>query len=242
MKRKAEFSYLQDMNNASEIKTLKLTNIQKVIGRRMEQSKRCQPCFYMGIVADITELNSLRRRASKQLKTRLSTNDFFFKAISTACLEFPLMAGRLRGDNIEISASINIGFAVSAAGDKLLVPVIKGADKMGIAEIAAQSQELTQIAKSGKITPEQMSEPTIVLSSLGMFGISEFIAVLPLDMPSIIAIGKPQESLTPKDGKYEPRKLISLTLSADGRIVNSDYAARFLQLTASYLENPIALT
>ncbi len=222
-------------------KKIKLSNIQKIIGKRMGQSKRTQPCFYIGATADITDINTFRRQTSKQLKARLSTNDLFFKALGLATCDYPLMAGRIRGENIEISESVNVGFAISVADDKLLVPVIKGVEKMTIKEISEQSAALTQKAKSGEITPDQMSEATIALSSLGMFGVSEFIAVLPLDMPSILAVGKPTDTVVSDDGKIEVRKLISISLACDGRVVSEDYAARFLNKITAYLEKPSTL-
>ena len=222
-------------------KTIKLSNIQKIIGKRMGQSKRTQPCFYIGTKADITDINTFRRQTSKKLKARLSTNDLFFKALGLATCDYPLMAGRIKGDNIEISASVNIGFAISVADDKLLVPVIKGVEKMTIKEVSEQSAALTQRAKSGQITPDQMSDATIALSSLGMFGVSDFIAVLPLDMPSILAVGKPTDTVVSDDGKIVVRKLISLSLACDARIVSEDYAARFLQRIVEYLQEPVSL-
>ena len=222
-------------------KKIKLSNIQKIIGKRMGQSKRTQPCFYIGATADITDINTFRRQTSKQLKARLSTNDLFFKALGLATCDYPLMAGRIRGENIEISESVNVGFAISVADDKLLVPVIKGVEKMTIKEISEQSSALTQKAKSGEITPDQMSGATIALSSLGMFGVSEFIAVLPLDMPSILAVGKPTDTVVSDDGKIEVRKLISLSLACDGRIVSPDYAAKFLNKITAYLQQPSSL-
>jgi pyruvate dehydrogenase E2 component (dihydrolipoamide acetyltransferase) len=229
------------MDRENEKNVLKLPNFQKVIGRRMLNSKRNQPCFYINLSADISELNRYRRGASKQLKTRLSTNDFFFKAMSLAICRYPLMAGRLNNDRIDISPSVNIGFAVSAADEKLFVPVIKGTEKLSIAEIAAESAALTQQAKTGKITAEQMSDAAIVLSGLGMFGIDSFIAIVPPDMPSILAIGKPRDTYTLREGNIEIRKLVSLTLAADARIISPDYAAKFLAMVAQKLETPDSL-
>jgi pyruvate dehydrogenase E2 component (dihydrolipoamide acetyltransferase) len=226
------------MDTAKGNNNIELSNVQKVIGKRMLHSKRTQPCCYINITADITGLNKFRRQASRKLKARLTTNDFFFKAMSDATCEYPLTAGRIKGDRIEISPSVNIGFAVAGPDEKLFVPVIKATDKLDITQIASQSAELTALGKSGRLTPDQMSDATIALSSLGMFGIDRFIAILPPEMASILAIGKPSDTYILHEGNIELRKLVSLTLAVDGRILSPDYAAKFLALIAQKLEKP----
>ncbi|MFI4911716.1 MAG: 2-oxo acid dehydrogenase subunit E2 [Sedimentisphaeraceae bacterium JB056] len=229
------------MDKKQEKNKIELTNIQKVIGKRMVYSKRNQPCFYINMKADITNLSKFRRKASRKLKARLTTNDFFFMAMSNATCEYPLLAGRIKNQTIEISKNVNIGFAVAGPDDKLFVPVVKATDKKNIAEIANDSALLTQQAKAGKLTLQQMSDATIALSGLGMFGIEAFIAILPPDMPSILAIGKPEDELVVIDGDIKVRKLISLTLAVDRRIVSPDYAAKFLNCIKTQLENPETL-
>jgi len=215
-----------------------LTNIQKLIGKRMEQSKRTQPCFYLNAKADITELNTFRRKGSKELNARLSTNDFFFAAMSKAVCRFPLMAGQIDGDFIRIAERVDIGFAVAGQDEKLLVPVIRGTNNMTIAQISDVAAVLTQNAKTGKLSPDDMNGSCIALSSLGMYGVGAFIAILPPEMTSILAIGKPTDVAVSIDGAITPRKVMSLTLSVDHRIVNPDYAALFFQEIVDLIENP----
>ncbi len=215
-----------------------ISNIQRLIGKRMEESKRTKPCFYLNIKADITDLNTFRRKGSKELNARLSTNDFFFAAMSKAVSCFPLMAGQIQGDFIKIAEHIDIGFAVAGQDGKLLVPVIRGTNNMTIAQISEVAAQLTQNAKIGKLSPDDMNGACIALSSLGMYGVGAFIAILPPEMTSILAIGKPTDVLESIDGAIVPRKVMSLTLSVDHRIVNPDYAAAFLKEIVDLLENP----
>lgn len=215
-----------------------LTPTQKTIGKRMELSKRNLPCFYLGSQADITELNTLRRQASKKLKAKISTNDIFFAAMSRAVCKYPLMAARIEGDDLKIADCVNVGFAVSGQDDKLLVPVIKNTDKMTIAEISKVSAALTQKAKIGSLLPNEMSGACIGLSSLGMFGLKSFIAILPPDMTSIISIGKPDEMLESIQGSLSVRKRISVTIAVNAKVVDQVYAARFLSELISIIEMP----
>lgn len=217
-----------------------LSNIQKVIGKRMLASKQQQPCFYLSTSADMTDLNKIRRKEGRKLKARLTTNDFFFAAMSRAVQEFPLMAGQLDGDHIQIAKAVNVGFAV-AAPKGLLVPVIKAANEKTIVEISKDTENLTQKARSGKLAPDEMSGACISLSSLGMFGINDFIAIVPPSNTSILSIGKLVPTLVPDNGSYTVRKIMKMWLAVDHRIVNGDYAARFLQRVVHYLENPLEL-
>lgn len=217
-----------------------LSNIQKLIGKRMLASKQQQPCFYLSTSADLTDLNKVRRKEGKKLKARLTTNDFFFAAMGRAVEEFPLMAGHLDGDHIQIAKSVNVGFAV-AAPKGLLVPVINSANEKTIVEISKDTESLTQKARSGKLTPAEMHGACISLSSLGMFGIDDFIAIVPPENTSILAIGKLVPTLVPDNDSYKVRKIMKMWLSVDHRIVNGDYAARFLQKVVHYLENPMEL-
>ncbi len=215
----------------------KISRIQKLIGKRMLDSKRRLPCFYLNVPADLTELNKFRRTKSKELKAKLSTNDFFFAAMSKAIKCYPLMAAQLMDDSLLISEHINVGFAV-AAPQGLVVPVIKETESKNIVDISLDTQELTKRAKSAKLTPDQMSGANIILSSLGMFGTHSFIAVLPPGAVSILAIGKLVPKIVYRNGVYEPRKIMALSLAVDHRIVNGVYAAKFLKLIVDLLENP----
>lgn len=223
------------------VNMLPLSNIQKLIGKRMEYSKRNQPCFYLNAKADITAINDFRRKSSKKLNARLTTNDFFFAAMSRAVCRFPLMAGRICGQNIKIADTVDIGFAVAGQDEKLLVPVIRGTEKMTIAQISDVAAQLTNKAKIGKLSPDDMNGSCIALSGLGMYGVGAFIAILPPDMASILAIGKPADAFVPINGSIVQRKIISLTLSVDGRIATPAYGAAFLETIADFMENPQSL-
>ena len=214
-----------------------LTRIQSLIGRRMLHSKRHKPCFYLGIKADVTELMGLRRKYSKAVAIRVATNDFCIRAMALAMEKYPLMAGQFDGDHIQIAGSIDIGLAV-AAPQGLVVPVVRDADKKPLPQIAKETAELVNKARSNNLTPDDMAGATITLTGLGMYGIDSFIAIASPCQCSILAIGKPTETVIPEDGNLVIRKIVGLTLAADHRIVNGAYAAGFLRETVRLLENP----
>ena len=219
------------------VKTIKLTKIQKLIGERMVESKRNKPCFYIELKADVTELMELRPKLRKSLGVKITTNAFYIRALGAAVTKYPLMVGIAEGDNIKIAESINVGFAVSAP-QGLVVPVIKEADKKTLAEIAVIEKSLTEKARSNKLRLEEMEGETIALSNLGVYGIDSFVGIVPPPVSTILAVGNASGTVVVREGKGVVRKMVSLNLAADRRVINEVYAAGFLGLIKEELENP----
>jgi pyruvate dehydrogenase E2 component (dihydrolipoamide acetyltransferase) len=209
----------------------------------MSESKRSKPCFYVEAEAkaDVTELMGLRPKLSKSLGVKITSNAFLIRALALAVRKYPLMVGVLRGvdcgDEIGIPEAINIGFAVNAP-QGLVVPVVKDADKKGLAEIARIEKLLTEKARGNKLTLEDMEGETIALSNLGAYGIDSFVGIVPPPASTILAVGNVVKTVTPASGGPTVRKITSLTLSVDHRITDSTYAAGCLNLIREQLENP----
>jgi len=218
-----------------------LTRIQKLIGERMLKSKQSKPCFYIESKADVTELMGLRPRLGKSLGVKITSNAFLIRALALAAKKYPLMLGTLEGPipdgNIRIADYINVGFAVNAP-QGLVVPVIKNADKKALAEIARLEKSLTEKARSNKLTLKQMEGETIALSNLGAYGIDSFLGIVPPPAGTILAVGNVIRTVIPDDGETIVRKMMSLTLAVDHRIVNGIYAAEFLKLIRDQLQDP----
>jgi pyruvate dehydrogenase E2 component (dihydrolipoamide acetyltransferase) len=214
-----------------------LTRIQKLIGKRMLQSKLSKPCFYIELKADVTELMGQRRKLKKSLGVKITTNAFYIRALAMAVKKYPLMVGRLDSDNIKIAEEINVGFAVNAP-QGLVVPVIKTAEKKTLAEIARLEKELTEKARSNKLTLVEMEGETIALSNLGSYGVDSFLGIVPPPAGTILAVGNVINTVVPVDGKPTARKMVSLSLAVDSRIVDGPYAAQFLNFIKEQLQNP----
>lgn len=219
------------------LKSIKLTKIQKLIGERMAESKRSKACFYIELKADVTELMELRPKLRKSLGVKITTNAFYVRAIGAAVTEYPLMVGVVEGDNIKIAKKINVGFAVSAP-QGLVVAVIKEADKKTLAEIAVMEKELTEKARSNKLTLEDMEGETIALSNLGVYGVDSFVGIVPPPVSTILAVGSAGGTVVVRDGKRAVRKMVSLNLAVDRRVIDEVYAAGFLGFIKKELENP----
>ncbi len=203
----------------------------------MLAAKTEKPCFYIQSKADMTEFMALRPRLRKSLGVKITTNAFYVRSLALAVRERPLMVGALDGDKIRIADSINVGFAVNAP-QGLVVPVIKNADKKTLAELAGLEKELTELARNNKLTLEQMEGETIALSNLGAYGIDSFLGIVPPTTSTILAVGNVIPTVVAPEGKPVVRKMVSLSLAADHRIINGAYAAKFLNHIVEQLQNP----
>ncbi len=216
---------------------ISLTRIQRLIGERMLQSKLNKPCFYIEMKADVTELMGLRPKLRKSLGVRITTDAFYVRALALAAGQYPLVLGRINGDSVEIPDSINVGFAVNAP-QGLVVPVVKDADEKTLAEIAELEKVLTEKARDNKLGLEEMEGETIALSNLGAYGIDSFLGIVPPPASVVLAVGNVNKEIVPVEGKPTERKIVSLSLAADRRIIDEVYAAEFLRTICEQLQNP----
>jgi pyruvate dehydrogenase E2 component (dihydrolipoamide acetyltransferase) len=203
----------------------------------MLESKLTKPCFYIESKADVTELMTIRGNLSKTLGVKITSNAFFIRAMALAAKQYPVMTGRIDGEDIRVAGAINVGFAVHSP-QGLVVPVIKDADRKTLAEIAEQDKLLTEKARSNKLTLMDMEGETIALSNLGVYGIDYFFGIVPPQASTILAVGNVIRTVVPGDSSMVVCKLTSLTLAVDQRIVNEIYAARFLKFIVEQLQNP----
>ena len=218
-------------------KTIPLTRIQKLIGKRMLESKRSKPCFYVEVQADITEFMSLRSRLRKAHGVKVTTNAFYIYCLARAVREYPLTVGIMEGENIKIADSVNVGFAIQAP-QGLVVPVIKDSHQKSLAQIAEEVQRLTEKARDNELTLNEIEGETIALSNLGAYDIDSFIGIVPPPATVILAVGNIVATLVPRNGEAVVRKMVALTLAADHRIIDGKYAGCFLSFIRELIENP----
>ncbi|UCG48237.1 MAG: 2-oxo acid dehydrogenase subunit E2 [Phycisphaerales bacterium] len=216
---------------------IRLTRIQKLIGRRMLSSKLSKPCFYICSRADVTELMAIRHKLSKSLGVKITSNAFFIRSLGLAAKRYPIMTGALCGDAIRISDAVNVGFAVNSP-QGLVVPVVKNADRKTLAEIALEDKLFTEKARSNKLTLADMEGETIALSNLGAYGIDSFLGIVPPPAGTILACGNVVKMIVPRGGCVMARKFVSLSLAVDDRIADGTHAAQFLGCIIEQLEDP----
>jgi len=237
-----------------------LSRIQRLIGTRMLASKQSKPCFYLGMRADVTDLMAMRHNLSKILGVKVTSNAFLIRALAWSAAEYPRMVGRLVPPEggvacdlppgasdlgpaaaIRIAEHVNIGFAVNSA-QGLVVPVVHAAETRTLAEIAGQEKLLTEKARGNKLTLAELEGETLALSNLGAFDIDSFLGIVPPPVSAILTAGKVAPTLVPWAGRPAVRKMVSLSLAVDHRVIDSVYAARFLHSLCRRLENPERLS
>ena len=203
----------------------------------MLQSKLSKACFYLESKVDVADLMGMRHKLKKTLGVKVTTNAFYIEALARAVEEFPLMVGRIEGDCIRIAQTVNVGFAVNAPHG-LVVPVVKGAEGKSLAEIALEEALLTKKARSNKLTLEDIESETIALSNLGAYDIDSFIGIVPPPTSTILSVGNVIRTAVWRGGDISERKMVSLTLAVDRRVVDEIYAGRFLGFIKEQLQNP----
>ncbi|HEY8748072.1 MAG TPA: dihydrolipoamide acetyltransferase family protein [Tepidisphaeraceae bacterium] len=223
-----------------ETQVVPLTKMRAAIAAALQKSKQQIPHFYETIDVDVEEVSALRARLNDQLKTqnvKLSLADFINKAVCVALLRHPAVNATFDGTNITRHAEVHLGIAV-AVSDGLIVPVLKHADKLGLRDMREKSAGVIDRARSGKQKQDEVNGGTFTVSSLGTFGIREFAAIINPPQVAILAVGAAEKRAVVRNDQIAARTTMSLTLSADHRIVDGAIAADFLRTLKSLLEEP----
>lgn len=223
------------------------TNVRRVIARRLGESARTVPHFYVTAVADVEELVQLRTNLNDQLvplgKAKVSVNDMLIRACALALREHPLVNASYVSDassTMMIHDRINVGIAV-ASTNGLVVPVITDADKKTVSELGIEARHLVTLAGSKGVSLDQMSGGTFTISNLGMFGVEEFTAIINPPEGAILAVGTTRREPVGVGDEILLRHRMRYTLSADHRIIDGALAAEFLQTLTGLLEHPLSL-
>ena len=224
-------------------RTEAMSGMRKAISRNMLTSKSTNAQTNHRMVVDMTAAVALRRQY-KALGIKISYNDIIVRACAKALQDFPIVNASVDGSDIVYHDYVNIGTAVSVPGG--LVPVIRDADIIGLTGIAAKSAELIEKAREGRLTEADYHGGTFTVSSLGMFDLDDFVAIINPPESAILAVGKIAKTpvvVTDDEGEDQVviKSMCALCLSYDHRIIDGAEAAKFLQKLKSYLQNPILL-
>ena len=234
-----------DERRASE--SVALSSTRRVIARRLGESARTIPHFFVTAVADAQALVEMRGQLNSQLtavgRAKVSVNDLLIRACALALREHPQVNASYIDDastTMLVHHRINIGVAVASANG-LVVPVIDDADQKTVSELGAEAKRLAALANDKKLSLEQMSGGTFTISNLGMFGVEQFTAIINPPEGAILAVGT--TALEPRvvNGEVQVRHTMRYMLSSDHRIIDGALAAEFLQTLTAFLENPWSL-
>jgi pyruvate dehydrogenase E2 component (dihydrolipoamide acetyltransferase) len=215
--------------------------ISKLMAERTTHSWTTVPHFFVIREVDATALNEARQQLgpgieqSRQVK--LSHTDLLTALVAHVLQKHPRMNASWTSEGVRPNAEINIGLAM-AVNDGVVAPVIRNADKIELAEIAARRRDLAERARSGKLRPADIAGGTFTLSNLGMYGVDAFTAIIIPPQAAILAVGAVADRVVPVDGHPGIRPMMTLTLSSDHRVVDGARAAEFLRDLVAAISNP----
>jgi pyruvate dehydrogenase E2 component (dihydrolipoamide acetyltransferase) len=219
---------------------VQLTQMRKVIARRLSESKFSAPHFYLTIEVNMDNAMSSRAAMNEISPVKISFNDMIIKAAAMSLRKHPDVNSSWMGDFIRQNQHIHIGSAL-ALPEGLIVPVIRFADQKSLSQIAADAKELYGKAKDKKLQPAEFSGNTFTISNLGMMDIEQFTAIINPPDSAILAVGRIKEIVVKKGDGFGVTNVMMLTLSCDHRSVDGAVGASFLQTLKKFLENPVTM-
>ena len=219
-----------------------LTQMRKVVAKRLTESAAV-PHFFLTAVVQMDALLEFRAGINKRFAdsgVKASVTDLLVRACAVALRAHPVVNSSWAGDKIYQHRHVNVGLAV-AVPDGLIVPVVRDADRKGLAEIATEARDLAGKAREGALSLQDFSGGTFTVSNLGMFGIDNFTAIINPPEAAILAVGAAFDEPVVRDGELTTRKVLKLTLTVDHRVLDGATAAAFLQDLKKILEDPMRI-
>jgi pyruvate dehydrogenase E2 component (dihydrolipoamide acetyltransferase) len=228
---------------------LRHTAMRRVIAERMTLSKQTAPHFELTVDCEIDRLLSIRRELNDKAKadleagreaTPFSVNDFAIRAAALALMQVPEANAMWTPGALLRFQRADISVAVAVDGG-LVTPIIRGADSRGLGDISREMRALAMKARAGTLVPEEYQGGTFSLSNLGMYGISQFNAVINPPQGAILAIGAGEPRPVVRDGALAIATVMTCTLSVDHRALDGAIGARFLTAFKTSIENPLTM-
>ncbi len=220
-----------------------LSQMRRTIARRMAESTRTIPHFFLTVTVDASELVKLRKQIVEQTADagiKISFNDMIVKAAALAIRQVPDVNVSFAEDSLIRHKRIHIGVAV-ATERGLIVPVVRDVDQKSLGQISRETRDLAERANSGKLQPADYTGGTFTISNLGMFGVEQFNAVINPPEAAILAVGAIAREPAEHAGEIVLRERLRLTLSVDHRALDGAMGARYLQALKQLLEKPMLL-
>ncbi|MFM9937091.1 MAG: dihydrolipoamide acetyltransferase family protein [Novosphingobium sp.] len=215
--------------------------VRKIVARRLTEAKQTIPHFYLRVSASVDDLVTLRKTANLVLGTKASINDYLVKAVAMALVRHPDVNVQVHGDAVHSFPHADVAIAV-ASPKGLVTPIVRQADRLHIAQIAATTRTLIDKAEAGRLSFEDMDGGTFSVSNLGMFGIEAFDAIINPPQGAILAVGGINRvAIETAGGDFAFESRIQLSLSVDHRAIDGAAGAQFLQTLKALIEAPESL-
>jgi len=224
------------------------SNVRKVIAQRLSASKQTIPHYYISVDVNMDKVLKLRAELNTKLEkkdkdNKLSVNDFIIKASALALRQVPSVNASWLDSFIREYKYVDISVAVST-DTGLITPIVKDADLKGLSSISREVKDLATRARLNKLQPQEFQGGTFTISNLGMFGITNFSAIINPPQSAILAVGatvkRVEVNSADKTGEnpYKVSNVMGVTLSADHRVIDGALGAVWLSAFKNYLEDP----
>ena len=216
--------------------------MRRVIADRLQQSKQTAPHFYLTVDCEIDNLLAARKALNEAAEDglKISVNDMVVKAAAAALMAEPDVNGYFEAEGCRYFSTADICVAVAVDGG-LVTPVIHDVQNLGLADISRKTSDLASRARAGTLDPSEYAGGSFTISNLGMFGIREFAAVINPPQSAILAVGEGEQRPVVKNGELAVATVMTVTLSADHRIVDGALGAKWLQAFKRAIEQPVTM-
>ncbi|TMC03617.1 MAG: 2-oxo acid dehydrogenase subunit E2 [Chloroflexi bacterium] len=215
------------------------SRIWATMARRTAESWATVPHFYLEREVDASRLQSWRAHATRT-NAGCTVTDLLVRLVAACLRRHPLVNGRWGGEGRVAADEIAIGIAV-AVDDGLLVPVVRAADRLSLAEVSARRADLVERARAGRLRPDDLEGATFTISNLGMYAVDTFHGIVDWPQAAILAVGRIADRVAATDGGPRVCPSVHLSLSCDHRAVDGARAAAFLTDLGDLVEEPAAL-
>ncbi len=216
--------------------------MRKVIASRLAESKRTIPHWYLTVECELDELLELRKKLNDNANGayKISVNDLIIKAVALSMQRVPQVNTIWGEEETLFANTVDISVAV-ATPSGLVTPIIRDADRKGLADISTEMKELAGRAQENKLMPEEYQGGGFTISNLGMFGVKEFAPIVNPPQTAIMGIGAGEQRAIVKDGALAVATTMNCTISSDHRVVDGAVAAKFMQIFKGFIEAPLTM-
>lgn len=224
-----------DVERALAERPKPMSKMRQVIAQRLTQSVVTSPHFFVTVEVDMTNLVSFRARLKEQ-GAPYTVTDFIAQAVVLTLREFPDVNSSTDGKSTRWNSRVHLGLAVML-DQGLVVPVIRNADELTLAELNKRAKGLAEKARGGKLTPDEMTGSTFTISNMGMLDVENFTAIINPGESAILAVSSTLKKPVVREEKVVVRSVMKMTLSSDHRIIDGAMAARFVNSVKQKLED-----
>lgn len=225
---------------AAGYEDIPLTGMRRAIARRLTESKSTVPHFYLVADCRVDELVALRRRVNESADVKVSLNDFVLKAAAAAFVDVPEANATWAETAIRRYSTVDMSVAVAIEGG-LVTPVLRSVETQSLTQIARNVADLAERSRAGRLKQHELEGGSFAVSNLGMYGVTEFSAIINPPQSAILAVGAAREQPVVVDGALAVGTVMTVTLSADHRVLDGALAAQWLAAFVRRIENPLSM-